>query len=85
MVSIISALTDSAEALESALAAVRDAGVDWVITSTTRLSPAIRQYFRRSRVLIRVSQAIERLFGPSQYVDPGYYRHHPTRLLDTLY
>lgn len=83
---IIPGLGDAPEQLDALFRAIRDAGADWAMTSTTRLSPAIREYFISQVAAIDAAAAerLRTLYGPNQYVDAGY-RKLLTRHLDQLY
>lgn len=83
---IVPALTDSPAVLDELFASVKEAGANWMMTSATRLSPAIREYFiaEVARFDLQAADTIRRLYGPSQYVDKGY-RLRLQQLLDTLY
>lgn len=83
---IIPALSDQPAALDELFAAIRDAGADWVMTSTTRLSPAIREYFidEVSKFNADAAIRIRSLYGPQQYVDASY-RQNLNRELNLLF
>jgi DNA repair photolyase len=73
---IIPGLCDGEDQLRALFDAVQAAGTDWGMTSTTRLSPAIRHYFitEVGRFDPAAAAHIRSLYGPAQYVDTGYRR-----------
>lgn len=83
---IIPGLTDDPRMLEELFAAIQESGANWVMSSTTRLSPAIREYFfaEVSRFDAPASAAMRTLYGTAQYVDHAYRRSLYERL-DILY
>ncbi|MCL5116949.1 MAG: radical SAM protein [Firmicutes bacterium] len=83
---IIPELGDDPADLEALFRAVHEAGADWIMSSTTRLSPAIREYFIQEVSALNASagERLRKLYGPSQYVDAAY-RRVLTRHLDRLY
>lgn len=83
---IVPGVTDGPHMLDELFSAVADAGADWAMTSTTRLSPAIRGYFieQVERFNPDAAERIRMLYGPAQYVD-GTYRRTLNQLLDSLY
>ena len=83
---IVPGLTDDEDTLDALFSAVGSAGADWIMTSPPRLSPAIREYFfgEVARFNPEAAQALRRLYGPTQYVDPAY-RSRLTAQLDRLY
>lgn len=83
---IVPGLCDGPDDLDALFSAIHAAGADWVMTSTTRLAPALRQYFfdEIARFDAKAALQLRRLYGPRQYVD-FTYRRQLARLLDQLY
>lgn len=83
---IIPVLTDQKESLDALFAALKEAGSDWVMTSSTRLSAAIRPYFLDQVRAFdpRAAESIRALYRDTQFVDRVYRRRLET-LLQTLY
>lgn len=83
---IIPILGDAPDRLDALFRAIRDSGADWVMTSTTRLSPAIRDYFiGEVRALDPVAaEQIRRLYGDNQFIEAAY-RSRLTAQLQQLY
>ncbi len=83
---IIPGLGDSPDDLDALFSAIHAVGADWVMTSTTRLAPALREYFFDEIHPFDPKAALQmrRLYGPRQYVD-FTYRRQLSRLLDRLY
>ncbi|NMP23875.1 SPL family radical SAM protein [Sulfobacillus harzensis] len=83
---IIPGLSDQPDALKALFSAIREAGADWAMTSTTRLSDAIRDYFINQVATIdpKAAAHIRSLYGSSQFVEASY-RRVLSRQLDHLY
>lgn len=73
---IIPCLTDQREALDSLFAAIKEAGAHFVVSSTTRLSPAIQDYFIQEvgRFDPSAAAGIRSLYGHHSSVDQTYRR-----------
>lgn len=82
---IIPGLSDREDQLAELFDGIKMAGADWVMTSTTRLSPAIRHYFvtEVGRFDPAAAAQIRSLYGPSQYVNSDY-RHELERRVRRL-
>ncbi len=83
---IIPVLTDGKESLDALFEALKDAGSDWIMTSSTRLSAAIRPYFFDQVHAFdpAAAETIRSLYHDTQFVDQAYRRRLET-LLRTLY
>ena len=82
---IVPGVTDSAAHLDELFHAIHQSGADWVMTSTTRLSPAIRDYFITAvgRFDPAAAAYIRSLYGQGQYAR-GAYRYRLDRLIEDL-
>lgn len=83
---IIPGLSDQPQQLSRLFEAIKDAGADWAMTSTTRLSNAIRDYFIAQVATIdaEAAERLRSLYGESAFVDAGY-RRALFHLLESLY
>ncbi len=83
---IIPGLSDQPQQLASLFEAIKDAGADWAMTSTTRLSDAIRDYFIAQVASIdgTAAERLRSLYGEGAFVDAGY-RRALLHLLESLY
>ncbi len=83
---IVPVLTDHKESLDALFAALKEAGSDWIMTSSTRLSDAIRPYFFAQIEAFdpQAAESIRALYRDTPFADRVYQRRLQT-LLQTLY